>query len=103
MAEHRMEALLNLVYANHARSIMNERHCTVDETFKHMDDIAVIRDFIKELINCDCPRGVRNAYVSQICNAEWRVNGLKTNIWREKICKMVTSMNRVEDWFLKTL
>lgn len=99
MDERSLDNLLNLVYADHVRRIANDICCNSDHAINHVDDIEVIRDFISELVNCECPRGVRNAYIGQLCRVEWRINHLKTNVWRELICRMVTSMNGVENRF----
>lgn len=68
-----MDNLLNLVYADHVRQIINERQCDIAESFSHLNDIKVIRDFIRELRNCDFPREMHmlDKYVVQ--------NGERTN------------------------
>lgn len=98
-----MDDILNLVYADHIRRIANDRQCNVNTAFDHVDDIAVIRDFLSELVNCNFPQGARNAYIGRLCRAEWRLNELKTNSWKERIAKMVTSMNKVEDRLHKSM
>ena len=98
-----MDNLLKLVYANHVREIMSERQCDVKHAFIHVNDIKAIRDFIRETVEFKIQRSARNAYISQLCNADWRRNELKTEKWKDSVSKMVTSMNRVEDWFNKTL
>lgn len=92
-----MHNLLELVYANHVRELVNTRQCELKDAFNFVDDIRVIREFIRETVELRVERGARNAFISKLCNAEWRINEMKTETWKERVSEMVISMNRVEN------
>ncbi|XP_021358000.1 uncharacterized protein LOC110453396 [Mizuhopecten yessoensis] len=58
---------------------------------KIIDGMVVIRDFIREIVNWNIPRCDRNAFISRLCDAERRMNELKTDKWKDRVSKMVMS------------
>ena len=103
MGEHivRMEKLWE--FANHVkRHLTVDKECIqcVDELINSMEIYKVIGEYVRELNGYDVPRHIRNSFVANLYNVEWRYNQFKTDKWKNNICKKVQSMIRVDDWFM---